>query len=224
MKKFLLLSILLIVGYLFGDESKNSIFDGISISLALNLSKNSGNVADFNYLQEFSTYPVRENNLLSLGKSIGLQKTLKNNFHVKIGIDQRNSKYGNSEFLSIKTIKIYQKYLVINFLKSFPVFTFPNPYSQSNNSINIPIVIEFAYLLNSEQKYYSSSIFGSISETVNLHSISNKYDFGFHIGIEYQPVEKISFGITYYFGFINVFKDVESKNRSLYFNFKYKLS
>ncbi|SVE03964.1 uncharacterized protein METZ01_LOCUS456818 [marine metagenome] len=52
---------------------------------------------------------------------------------------------------------------------------------------------------------------------------SNKHDFGFPIGIEYEHWEKTSFGINYYIGLINVFEDVKSKNRSLKFNFKYKI-
>ena len=218
MKKLLLIA-LLIVGCVFAKEKKKSVFDGFSISLGFNSSQITGNLEDKIFIEG-----LEEN--AKLGFVYGWQKTLKNNWQVEIGIITRGAYYGYGKNMSVHKSSIQLNYIKFNLSKPYTLFKFQFPYQKSKSKIIFPIKLELAFFVDGESKYKKNTfnIFNNENISTSSKLNASKFDFGFPIGFELEYGEKLSICVDYYFGLIDIFDDVESKNNSMQYYLRYKLS
>ena len=217
MQKNLLLA-LLIIGCVFAQDQKHSLFDGISISLGFNSSQIRGNLDDKIFLGGQD-----ENH--KVGLIYGWQKKLKNNWRVEFGIVMRGALYGYSKGFSVNKTSIQLNYVKLILSKPYTLFNIQIPYQKNKSTINFPIKLEMAFFIDGERTYKKSNFNiynNNVSELSKLNA--SKFDFGFPIGIELENVGNFSFCVDYYIGLIDIFDDVESKNHSLQLYLRYQFS
>ena len=223
MRKVLIIA-LLIAGCVFAQEEKKSFLDGFSFSLGINSSQIKGNLEDKIFL-------VGQEENKQIGFVYGWQKILKNDLRVEIGIRFRGANYGyNNGLAGAHKTSIQLNYITLNISKPYTIYKIKIlPYHKSKSKINFPIKLAISFLVDGKYDYkkHNFNIFNNedISISTEIKKLNvNKFDLGIPIGIELEYEDKLSICVDYYIGHIDIFNDVKSKNHSLQYYLRYKLS
>ena len=208
----LIILLLIVVGLAQSDNNSN---DNLQIIIGGISSQIIGNLGN-----KFDLYDQQKNyNSLS----IGFQNQFRNNFIIGIGLISKGAYYGeNDNILGSNFTKIKLNYAQLKFSLPYKLFDYKLAYS-NEIQLNLPIGFSIGYLIKAEYNHKKRSIFSNFQSRSSILD-ANKFDFGIPIGIELDNGDKLALGIDYYIGLIDIFDDIKSRNRSLEFYMKYKLS